>query len=137
MTRRRTVSLAATAVLCLFLVELIFQPSKGQSMGTSAARMKIATNKCWPKAGLGIIDPDLYIDLNSTKNELILAAGQRWAGAPVKMHQVVFVWHGKVLREPSSEHGFAIENSAVVSFEVEKVSFFDFASGIGGYYERK
>ncbi len=99
-------------------------------------RMKIGSNKCMSKGGIGIVHLDLYIDLGSKANELILANGNRWKGANSGEAQVLFVLDGEVIAEPTAKKDFKLERSVVVSFEQDKVSFFDFGAGTGGYYER-
>jgi hypothetical protein len=111
-------------------------PAKDQSHRASEARVKIAENECLSKGGIGIINTSLYIDLKSKGNELILSAGKRWTGAASTEKQIVFVWEQKVFDMADAPRDFKLESSAIVSFEGTTVSFFDFKSGIGGFYRR-
>ena len=99
--------------------------------------MKVAENECWPKGGIGIVNTALYIDLKSSKNELVLGGGKRWTGSVSKEKQVVFVWGQSVSIGPDMPQGFKMAEAAVVSFEGDKVFFMNFKSGIGGYYQRR
>lgn len=111
-------------------------PSNGQAPRKSEAKLNIAENECWPKGGIGIINKDLYIVLKSKSNELILGDGKRWVGAASTARQVVFVSEQKVVSGADIPSRFKLESSALISFEGDKISFFDFQSGIGGFYQR-
>jgi hypothetical protein len=133
---RSQVGRIAIALVCATALGYSEAPSKGQAHRASEARVKIAENECYPKGGLGIINKDLYIDLRSKNNELIVAEGKRWAGAATSTRQVVFVLGSRVVSGADIPADFSLENSALVSFEGNKISFLDFKSGIGGFYQR-
>ena len=97
-----------------------------------------ATNRCFPKGGLGIINSKLYIVLKSTKNELLVdPGGSRWTGQSAPKAEIVFFVDGKVLSPQQLPEAFDLSNAVVVSFERLKIRFFDFRKMSGGYYERE
>jgi hypothetical protein len=94
----------------------------------------VSTKECFAKGGIGIINPHLYIDLRSEKNELILEGGSRWIGQDRGATEVVFLIENKVWS--SVPPGFDLGKATVVSFEGSLVRFFDFSEASGGYYKR-
>jgi hypothetical protein len=97
----------------------------------------VATNRCFAKGGIGVVQKGLYIDLKSPSNKLLLEAGKSWTGKGRDDREVVVVFDGRVLSERSIPDGFDLSKSIIVSFEGEKVRFFDFANSLGGYYQRE
>jgi len=111
-----------------------------------------ATNRGWSKGGIGIISEELYVVVKSARNdrnELILTPPghlgkdqrapvpeTRWKGKSISEGQVVFVYEGKVWEPQDLPQGFDLSKSAVISFESDKVRFFDFQATEGGYYDR-
>jgi|ERR1700726_461891 hypothetical protein len=103
----------------------------------------LATNACFPKGGLGIINTDLYIDLRSPKNELlfgppkgVVPVGERWSGHDTVVPEVVLYFEGRVLSPQDIPRDFDLSKAVVISFEGDKVRFFDPADTSGGYYKR-
>lgn len=96
-----------------------------------------ATNRCLAKGGLGIINPDLYIVLDSPKNALLVGRGGRWTGQNASRSQVVVFSQKKVWSAHALPDGFDLSQAIVVSFERDKIRFFDFDEMSGGYYERE
>ena len=103
-----------------------------------------ATNRCFSKAGLGIVNTDLYIVVGSTingnRNELIVkptdATEKTWSGRSVEKAQIVIYYEGKVWPKESLPDQFDLSKAVIISFESNKVRFFDFQAMSGGYYER-
>lgn len=95
-----------------------------------------ASNVCIAKGGIGIITSSLYINLKSAKNELILTAGERWAGQSPMTQEVVTYFDGRIWSSQALPDGFDLSKAIVVSFEKDKVRFFDFGKMSGGYYPR-
>jgi hypothetical protein len=95
-----------------------------------------ATNECFAKGGIGIVDKELYVVLKSARNELLLGGGNPWTGATVPTAEMVIVFDGKVLAPEKLPRMFDLSRSVVVSFENDKVRFFDFRKLTGGYYKR-
>jgi hypothetical protein len=93
-------------------------------------------NECFAKGGLGIVNTNLYIDLKSAKNELQLSAGNKWAGQSTPTQEVVIFFENKILSPQALPDGFDLSKSVVISFESDKVRFFDFGKMSGGYYKR-
>jgi hypothetical protein len=127
-------------VTCIFLVALIFnlwglsQCAKGQT--AAKENTVFSTNEFFAKGGLGIIKDDLYISVRSAKNELVLSAGQRWAGLDADKPEVVVFFARRVWPLQDLPKAFDLSNAIVVSFELDKVRFFDFSAMSGGYYKR-
>lgn len=100
-------------------------------------RVMFADNQFFSKGGIGIITKDLYIDLRSSKNELRMPAGKEWTGKDSSIPELVFVFDGRVWApDVAPGTGFDLSKSIVISFETDKVRFFDFAKESGGYYRR-
>jgi len=125
------------ACSCVTMLACSTANMKGMVRNSQEVRMLIAENECFPKGQLGIINQDLYIVLNSKNNELILKNGERWIGADSWRKQVVFVSGQEVVEGVNIPSAFTLEKHVIVSFEGYKVSFFDFRSGVGGFYRRK
>ena len=108
-----------------------------RSSPTTVGTATPAESEFWPKGGVGVVHAELYVDLKSTRNELLLGRGRRWTGAAAPDSQVVFVWRQSVFTaaEPTPP-GFRLAEACVVSFESEVVRFMDFESGTGGFYRR-
>jgi|ERR1700734_2174267 hypothetical protein len=129
--------LAAT----LFSAQQTTQDTKRH--GSAQERSMFATNRCFSKGGLGIVNTSLYIIVKSSKddsNELIVKpteeTEERWKGKDVTTAEVVFVYEGKVWAPQSLPKGFDLSNAVIISFEGEKIRFFDFHATVGGYYDR-
>jgi len=102
-----------------------------------------ATNRLLSKGGIGIVNRSLYIVVKSRKsgsNELIVKptekTEERWKGESVTEAEVVLVYEGKVWSSQGLPDRFDLSKAIVVSFEGEKVRFFDFQAMSGGYYAR-
>jgi hypothetical protein len=95
-----------------------------------------ATNECFAKGGLGIVNPNVYIDLKSDKNELLLNAGHKWAGQSASTQEVAIFFDNRIWSPQAIPDGFDLSKSVVISFEGDKVRFFDFGKMSGGFYKR-
>ncbi|MGP8250875.1 MAG: hypothetical protein ACLQHF_02510 [Terracidiphilus sp.] len=110
----------------------------GQSASSGAVgKNVVATNKCYPKGGLGIVRKDLCIDLKSPVNRLLLDAGKSWSGKGRNDPELVIFFQGQVWPAQSTDGGFDLSKSIIVSFEGEEIRFFNFANSSGGYYKRE
>jgi hypothetical protein len=98
-------------------------------------KITFATNFFMAKGGIGIINTNLYIDLKSNKNEIILDAGKRWKGKASPTQEVVIFFQGRILPQALPKD-FDLSKAVVISFETDKVRFFDFSKMSGGYYNR-
>jgi hypothetical protein len=106
-------------------------------------REAFATRRYWSKGGIGMVNKNLYIVVKSAgndMNELIVKpteeTEERWKGKSVTKAEVVFVYQGKVWGPQSLPSGFDLSKAVVISFEGEKIRFFDFQATVGGYYDR-
>ena len=103
---------------------------------TPKEKLVMATNRCIPKGGIGIINTDLYVVTKSGKNELQFGFRENWIGGSASTPEMVIVFDGKVWTPQSLPHGFDKSKSVVVFFEEKKISFYDYIRESGGYYER-
>jgi hypothetical protein len=102
-----------------------------------------ATSRCFSKGGIGIVNTRLYIVVKSSKgdsNELIVKptgeTEERWKGKSVTKAEIAFVYEGKVWSPQGVPDRFDLSKAVVVSFEGDKIRFFDFQAMAGCYYER-
>ena len=76
------------SIVCIAFATALFcsQGFSQSADGTSSTKDKnmFASNECIAKGGIGILVKNLYVDLKSGKNELVLGGGSRWTG---KTHQ--------------------------------------------------
>ncbi len=96
-----------------------------------------ADSEYLPKGGIGIVTREIYIDLKSRKNELILKGDDRWEGEDRVAEQVVFVYQNRVWEPGVMTKGFDLAKAIVISFENDRVRFFDFVTMKGGFYRRE
>ena len=103
-----------------------------------------ATRREFSKGGIGLLNERLYVVVKTErngKNELIVrsanGAEETWHGKSATEPEVVFFYDGKVW-SPSQTlpNGFDLSRAILVSFEKEKVRFFDFEKEYGAYYRR-
>jgi hypothetical protein len=114
------------------------QQNKQNTKGCDAAKERemFATTRGFSKGGLGIINTSLYIAVKTTKNELLYGEKETWTGLDASKPEVVIFFDGKVWEPRSVPKGFDLSKSVVISFEGDKIRFFDFQEMSGGYYER-
>jgi hypothetical protein len=132
----------------MFLVGTLFSAQQTtqdtKRHGAAEERSTFATNRCVSKGGVGIVNTSLYIVVKSSQsdsNELIVKpteeTEERWKGKDVTKAEVVFVYEGKVWAPPQSlPKGFDLSKAVIISFEGQKIRFFDFRATVGGYYDR-
>jgi len=75
--------------------------------------------------------------LKSNKNELLLNTGGKWAGQGAATPEVAIFFDDKVWSLEGLPNGFDLSKAVIVSFEGEKIRFFDFGKLSGGYYKRE
>jgi len=126
---RYIVSLLLTAVP-------ISAQQAGQSASQASATTEFATNRAFSKGGLGIVNTNLYIAVKSTKNELLYGEKRTWRGSDASMPEVVLFFEGKVWVPQDLPKGFDLSKAVLISFERDKIRFFDFTKMSGGYYQR-
>ena len=96
--------------------------------------VSFATNECLGKGGLGIVTPSLYINLQTERNQLLLADGKKWIGKNAEQPEVVIVFRGQAWQQVPV--AFDLATAMVVSFQKDRVRFFDFNRMEGGFYRR-
>jgi hypothetical protein len=119
----------------LFCVQAAGQHSN--KVDTQRHASMFAANEYFAKGGLGIVNPNLYVDVKSARNELRLSGGNKWVGKNALMPEVVIFFGDKVWSPQALPEGFDISQAIVVSFEAERVRFFDFEKMSGGFYRRQ
>ena len=97
----------------------------------------LTTRQCIAFGGVGVVHKDLDIDLISAKNELGLSAGKEWTGLEAQKNEVVIVYEDNVWSSQNLPKGFDLSKAAIISFEIDKVRFYNFADMSGGYYKRR
>lgn len=101
----------------------------------------------WPvKGGVALLGDGLYVIVNAERNELRLPATPgrsgatsketTWLGRPRSEREVVLIVGGRVLTSTDLPPDFDLSKAVLVSFEADKVRFFDFSQARGGYYPR-
>ena len=132
--------MAATACTALFVSCISHE--KGKEMTAEAFEesaidhLPFQKNQCLSKGGMGIVAKGFVVVLKSTRNELLLPDGKSWTGRAAGERECVFVLRGKVFPAGQLPKDFRLEKSVVISFEDEKVTFFEFSSLSGGFYKR-
>lgn len=103
----------------------------------------MTTNLCWPEGGMGIINTSLFIVVKSpinARNELLVKSTYEseliWKGKDVTSAEVVVFYEGKVWSTEKLSDHFDMSRAIVISFENDKVRFFDFQKTFGGCYNR-
>jgi hypothetical protein len=132
----------------LLLISVLFQAGMNSQAGGQAKPMEktgtFATRREFSKGGVGLLNERLYVVVRTQRtgrNELIVRSingtEETWHGKSVTEPEVVFFYEGKVW-SPSQTlpDGFDLSRSILVSFEREKVRFFDFEKEYGAYYSR-
>jgi len=128
--------IVAYAALAVALAWMQGETPPANRPDVQRGKIMFATNRCFSKGGFGIVNTSLYIVVKSTKNELRFGGKEGWSGLDASKPEVVVFFDGKVWESRNLPKGFDLSKSAVVSFEGDKIRFFDFHSMSGGYYER-
>jgi hypothetical protein len=113
------------------------RPTEGTDM---LGRDKFATKWQVAKGSVGVINEYLCVIVRSESNELILkpmpGTELRWTGQNATKAELVIVYQDKVWSSQSLPQGFDLSKAVVVSFESDKIRYFDFQVVDGGYYQR-
>lgn len=121
-------------VFCLVLASIVAGTGSPRAAG---GVLRIPENRFVSKAGLGVIDGDLLIDIRSGRNALLIGS-ERWQGLGRRNRQIVHVHGGDVVGSPGDlSLASMLSESVVISFEGRRVYFSDFRSNEGGHYERE
>lgn len=118
----------------LLLVFASCEFSQEPSRRVPVPPISFATNECFGKGGLGIVTPNLYINLRTERNQLLLADGKKWIGKDAEQPEIVIVFHGQAWQQVPD--AFDLATAIVVSFEKDRVRFFNFNRMEGGFYKR-
>jgi hypothetical protein len=131
----------STCVLFVVLLTIQFSEQgvsqSAKSLDATKEAITFATNKCYSKAGLGIISGDLYIRVVTDKNELLFGSRESWSGLDSSQREIVVFFDNRVWPARSLPKRFDLSRAVIVSFEGDKVRFFDFRDMTGCYYARK
>jgi len=131
--------IAAYAVSVLLAATSVSAQVASQGPKTHDAaedRKMFATNRCFSKGGLGIVNTSLYIAVKSARNELLLGEKETWSGLDADRPEIVVFFENKVWVPENLPKGFDLSKAVVVSFEGSKIRFFDFQMMSGCYYDR-
>ena len=132
----------------LLLISFLFQGRVNSQTEGEAKAMentgKFATRREFSKGGMGLLNERLFVVVRAQRtgrNELIVrsinGAEETWRGKSVKEPEIVFFYDGKVWSHSQPlPDGFDLSRTILVSFEKEKVRFFDFEKEYGAYYSR-
>jgi hypothetical protein len=126
---------ACVLTLAIVLACLTGGGQANPQAGNRIEENMISTNECYPKGGVGIINPHLYVALKSSHNELILDQGE-WVGKDRGTPEVVIIFENSVSTMANVPRGFSLDKAIIVSFESSVVRFFDAQKWSGGYYRR-
>ena len=130
--------------ICLMIFLAILSGNQAFSqrakMHDSARENKLfSENRYISKGGLGLVYQDLYIVVKSAKhdkNKLLLSEKDSWTGLPAGTPEIVIFYDNKIFPQQALPHQFDISKAVIISFESDKVRFFDFRVMKGGYYKR-
>ncbi|MBY0552802.1 MAG: hypothetical protein K2W95_36300 [Candidatus Obscuribacterales bacterium] len=89
---------------------------------------------CFSKAGEGVIHEDLYLSLDTKKNE-IHTQHKSWRGLPATKSQTVFVVDGAVLEQLPADARW--EQVTLVVFTPKVIQFIDYSRNDAGIYFRR
>ena len=133
----------ASCAFAVFLTCTLYPHCDNQDAKVVEKRDSFATRQEFSKGGIGMVNKHLYIvvkSASSDRNELVVApteeTEERWHGRSVDKPEVAIFYANRVWSSQSLPDGFDLSNAVVVSFEDEKVRFFDFQTMSGAYYNR-
>ena len=133
----------ASCAFAVFLTCTLYPQSDDQDAKVVEKRDLFATRRDFSKGGIGMVNRHLYIvvkSASSDRNELVVKpteqTEERWHGKGVDEPEVAIFYANKVWSSQNLPDGFDLSRAVVVSFESEKVRFFDFQSMTGAYYKR-
>jgi len=125
------------SVLAVTIFSALTQSNVPSSSQNNDRLISFSDNQCVAKGGIGIINRSLYIVSRSNKNELKLRDGKEWTGHSAEAPEVVTVFKEEVFAGSAVPVAFDLSHAAVISFERDKVRFFEFEKMSGGYYVRQ
>jgi hypothetical protein len=136
--RRFTVRIALAVVLVLLLRGNGEAGQREDIQRRKENASHFATNRCLAKGGIGVIvGQELHVLLKSTtKNELLLRGAKTWRGQSASTTESVFYFEHRVWARQSLPPTFDLSRAVLVSFEGQRVRFFDFEKMQGCYYDR-
>jgi hypothetical protein len=120
---------------CGVLLLMAFAAQISSQSANRQVPSPVSVNECFGKGGVGILSASLYVDLRSERNQLILAEGRKWNGQNAALSETVIVFNGKAWQNATPD-GFDLSRATIVSFEKDRVRFFDFNRMEGGFYRR-
>ncbi len=109
----------------------------GADEGVGHLKKFLGENVAFSKGGVGIVTENVYIIVDSDKNELLLGdAHKKWTGLSREDKQVVILL-GDHLFDPSKlPEDYNLTKATVISFEKNEIRFVDFPSEQAGFYRR-
>jgi len=116
----------------LLSVFLVFSSSYAELQ----AQIPVGSNQCFSKGGIGVTYQGVHVVVNSERNELRLKDAQSWVGAGKSVTEVVLIQNGQIVENPKASKEFDLTKCLVISFQPDRVIFFDFSKSKGGYYHR-
>jgi hypothetical protein len=93
-------------------------------------------NKLVEKAGLGLIQQGLFVDLKALTNTIIGIDGPIWTGKGSDNEEAIFIVKSKVYSSDALPADFSIADVIMVMFEKDKIYVIDMGKFTGGYYNR-
>ncbi len=126
----------ARALLLLLVTQAPAEVQRAPAGGAPQPPTAFRDNLCLSKGGVGILRRQLYVAVKSRQNELLLDEGGRWTGRESTAREVAVVFDGKVWSQDALPEDFDLGKAIVVSFEGDKIRFYDFGEMKGGYYRR-
>jgi len=130
-------SLAVAALLCLSAPGA--EPA--DERGARCAECLGLDGPRWPvKGGLASIADGIYVTVKTGTNEVIIqglsGADVTWTGKASDQPEVVVIFGRQVLEWSRLPADWDLSRAILVSFERDRVRFFDFAKATGGFYPR-
>jgi hypothetical protein len=105
-------------------------------VGRNSGAAQLSTRAYIPKGKVGVVADEVYVALNSERNTLLIGNNREWTGRPSHEKQVVMAFEGAIVDPSALPSEFALEKSVVVSFENEKVYFWNASEKRLGFYRR-
>lgn len=124
-------------IVCIFFGILFGVIGVTNANGQNVIGNELLLTQYPEKGGFGVVYKNIFINLRAERNELFIDQDSPWIGLTPDHKQVVFVFNGKIFEATKIPSNFTISESILISFEFDKVLFFDFRRGVGGYYTRR
>lgn len=90
---------------------------------------------CLRKGGIGVLFDHTFVVTRGNGNEVILPDNSKWIGRSRFFSQMVAVSGGQVIIT-DQVHAIELQKCLVISFNKNKIIFYDFPRQSGGAYER-